>query len=316
MIWGLLGLYFVSFFLLAFAILLMRSPIKKFFGKQMEKYVRITTEKHEPQTAKQLVEGVADLFAPLITRWAFTERLQALIDKSGLPLRSSEFVFFHALAVGAGAIVGFMLAGPAGLVLLTSVLAFLPIFWLTRMRAKREKRFHDQLPDTLSLIAGALKAGYSFLQAVDMTVKETEPPISIEFKRVLTEARLGLPIEQALENMAKRVESNTFDWMVMAVKIQREVGGNLAEILEILAETIRDRDRVGRQVMVLTAEGRLSASILFLLPFAVSLILWVLNPDYLSLLFSHPLGLSMLAVAVLMLAAGGAWLKKIVNIEV
>ncbi|MCL5291690.1 MAG: type II secretion system F family protein [Actinobacteria bacterium] len=315
LIW--LGLYFVAFFLFAFAVLLMSSPIKKFFGRQVEKYVRFKRAKGKGLIfPRQLLKEVIDFIAPLITRRSFAPDLQALIDKAGIPLRASEFIFFHGLALPVAVLVGYILAGPAGMALLGMASLILPLAGLVHLKKQRERKFHDQLPDTLSLIAGALKAGYSFLQAVDMTVKETSPPMALELKRVLTEARLGLSLEQALENMAKRVESNSFDWTVMAVKIQREVGGNLAEILEILADTIRERDRISRQVKVLTAEGRLSAVILFLLPFAVSLLLLIINPAYLLLLFTHKLGVTMVGLAVLMLAAGGLWLKKIVTVEV
>ncbi|MHB0977398.1 MAG: type II secretion system F family protein [Candidatus Aquicultorales bacterium] len=312
-----LALYFAAFFLFALGMLLMRSPIKRFFGKQVQRYVKLTGEKRtEGASVKQGLNRLIDFVAPLFINRSFASKLQALIDKAGVPLRSSEFVFFHILGVLGSALLGFVVGGPLGMWLFVVVAGILPVAGMIRLKNQRERRFHDQLPDTLSLIAGALKAGYSFLQAVDMTVRETAPPMSLEFKRVLTEARLGLPVEQALENMAKRVESSTFDWTVMAVKTQREVGGNLAEILEILAETIRERDRVGRQIKVLTAEGRLSAIILFLLPFAVSSVLWVINPGYLGLLFSHSLGIAMLAMSALMLAVGGVWLRKVVTIEV
>ncbi len=312
-----LGLYFAGFFLFAFSMLLIRSPIRKFFGRQVEKYIKFTKTDDEPQVSARLaLLKFIDIISPLISGKSFAMNLQNLIDRAGIPLRASEFIFFHSAAVAAAVAIGYTLAGPIGLIALTAIAIGLPVFGLKHVKRQREKRFHDQLPDTLSLIAGALKAGYSFLQAVDMTVKETSPPMSVEFNRVLTEARLGLPLEQALDNMAKRVDSNNFNWTVMAVKIQREVGGNLAEILEILADTIRERDRVSRQIDVLTAEGRLSALILFILPFAVGLLLAVINPGYLMLLFDHPLGLAMLVAASLMLVAGGFWLKKVVKVEV
>lgn len=317
MIKWILGMYFISFFLLFFVLMLKRSGIRKFFGRQVEKYIRFTKDDDEPDISlRQVLLKLIDAVAALIVGKSFSGKLQVLIDKAAVPLRASEFVFFHGIAVVLAVLLGYTLGGIAGVILMIAIAVSSPILGLVYMRRQRDNKFHEQLPDTLSLIAGALKAGYSFLQAVDMTVKETAPPMSVEFKKVLTEARLGLPLEQALENMAKRVESNSFDWTVMAVKIQREVGGNLAEILEILSDTIRERDRVQRQIKVLTAEGRLSAIILFLLPFAVGVVLWVLNPGYLALLFNHPLGLMMAGMAVVMLAVGGLWLKKVVTIEV
>lgn len=317
MIRWILGIYFISFFLFAFGVLLIRSPIRKFFGRQVEKYVKITKDiNNDVFTFRWMLKKSTSIISRLTAKKKFTANLQAMIDRAGISLKASEFIFFHSVALIVAVIIGYAVAGPMMVMLLALMAALLPVLGLKRMESQREKKFHDQLPDTLSLIAGALKAGYSFLQAVDMTVKETSPPMSVEFDRVLTEARLGLPLEHALDNMAKRVNSNNFDWTVMAVKIQREVGGNLSEILEVLADTIRERDRISRQIKVLTAEGRLSAIILFLLPFVVSALLLILNPSYLLMLFIHPLGLGMLAVAVLMLIIGGIWLKKVVTIEV
>ncbi len=166
------------------------------------------------------------------------------------------------------------------------------------------------------MIAGSIRAGYSFLQAISVAVEETLPPMSDEFRRVLAEARLGFPLEEALEKMADRVGEQNFYWTVMAINIQREVGGNLAEVLEILADTIRDRDRVKRQIKTLTAEGRLSAIILVLLPIFMIFMLSVLNPTYISELFTTSIGLLMILIGSILMLLGGLWLKKIVTIEV
>jgi len=165
-------------------------------------------------------------------------------------------------------------------------------------------------------MAGSLRAGYSLLQAVTAVVDESRPPISTEFRRVLAEARLGLPLEEALEKMAERVGSESFSWTVMAINIQREVGGNLAEVLDILADTLRDRERVRGQIKTLTAEGRLSAAILIILPFALTLMLLVVNPVYMSLLFTHPVGWMMIILTVIFMTVGIIWVKGVVAIEV
>jgi tight adherence protein B len=192
----------------------------------------------------------------------------------------------------------------------------IPFLFVRLKRNRRAARFHEQLPDTLGLLAGALKAGYSFLQAVDTVAQETAPPIKTEFQRLVAETRLGSPIELALDQMAERINSTNVDWTVMAVKIQREVGGNLAEILEILADTVRQRDQVGRQIQALTAEGRLSAAILIILPFALAGIMFFVNPGYLGALFSTSMGLTMLGIAGVLMVIGIVWLKKIVTIDV
>ena len=232
-----------------------------------------------------------------------------------LPKRTR--LFFHLLAVLGAAVAGLiLLQHPLAVALSAAAATIAPLLILKRLTGKRERMFYAQLPDTLSHLSGALKAGYSFLQAVDMVVEETLPPMSTELSRVITETRLGLPVETALDNMAARMNCMDFNWTVMAVKIQREVGGNLAEILEVLGGTIRERDRVQRQIKVLTAEGRLSAAILFLLPVVVAVLLFLINPGYLSELYTRIAGIALLTLAAGLMVAGGVWLRKVVRIEV
>ena len=146
------------------------------------------------------------------------------------------------------------------------------------------------LPDTLQLMAGSLSAGYSMPQAVDTVVREANPPISTEFNRALVETRLGVDLEDALDGIADRMESVDFAWVVMAIRIQREVGGNLAEVLTTVAATLRERERLRRQVQVLSAEGRLSAWILGGLPIVFALYLLLVRPDYLLPMVQNVLG--------------------------
>jgi tight adherence protein B len=301
------GLFFTSFSLATFVLVDALAPRRR--------ASRPGEELPEHQTA--LLARAVELTRDAADRRGFVDALQAKIDQSGLTLRAGELIFFHVAAVIAiGLLASFATSNPVFVVLLVGLGAAAPLVGLELVRKRREARFHDQLPDTLVLIGGALKAGYSFLQAIDMVVQETLPPVSDEFKRVLAESQLGLPVEQALDHMAQRVNSTNFYWTVMAVKIQREVGGNLAEVLEILASTIRERDAVSRQIKTLTAEGRLSAIILYILPFVVAALLYVMNPGYLSVMFTTAPGIGMLVVAAIMLVVGGVWLKRVVTIEV
>jgi len=148
-----------------------------------------------------------------------------------------------------------------------------------------------------------------------MIVDETKPPVSDEFKKVLSEIRMGLPERDALENMAKRINSELFNWTVMAVNVQREVGGNLAEVMEIITNTIRERDRVMNQIKALTSEGRLSAYILISLPILTAIALSILNREYVSLLVTTNIGLIMLSVSVILMIAGIVWIIKIIRIK-
>lgn len=321
----LLAPIFLGLLLVVATVMSILFPTKSVLKDQLEVYQRAWQKsgKRDKKERQGLLENKLwlkpffNLTSFLAHKRGLIEDFQLKLDRAGVPLRASEFIFLHFTATIFLGFLGYFLGGSKLLVLLFIGLgATVPLLGIKWLEGRRNAAFHNQLPDTLTLIAGALKAGYSFLQAVDMVTEETYPPMSTEFKRVLTETRLGLSLEEALNNMASRVESTNFDWSVMAVKIQREVGGNLAEILEVLAETIRERDRVKRQVSVLTAEGRLSAIILFLLPFILGLVLFFINRSYILTLLGHPLGWVMIGMAVVLMAMGGVWLKKVVTIEV
>jgi len=174
----------------------------------------------------------------------------------------------------------------------------------------------EQLPDVLTIMASSLRAGHSFLQALDTTAREIAAPANVEFQRLVAEIRLGRPAEDALESLADRVGSADFRWAVLAVNIQREVGGNLAEILDNVSDTLRERAMMRRQIRVLTAEGRLSAWVLAILPFAIAIYMFAVNPDYISLLFTKQIGLFMLGTAGVLMVLGILWMRKIVDIDV
>jgi tight adherence protein B len=181
---------------------------------------------------------------------------------------------------------------------------------------RRSDKLREQLPDVLTIMASSLRAGHSFLQSLDAVAKEIAPPAAAEFQRVVAEIRLGRPAEDALEALAERVGSPDFKWAVLAVNIQREVGGNLAEILDNVADTLRERAMLRRQIRVLTAEGRLSAWVLTLLPIAIGLYMGAANPDYIGVLFKEAIGWVMLGTAASLLVLGVLWMRKIVDIDV
>ena len=181
---------------------------------------------------------------------------------------------------------------------------------------RRSEKLREQLPDVLTIMASSLRAGHSFLQALDTVAKEVAQPAAAEFQRVVAEVRLGRGAEEALEALAERVGSADFKWAVLAVNIQREVGGNLAEILDNVSDTLRERAMMRRQVQVLTSEGRLSAWVLALMPFAIGLYMFATNPEYIGLLFSTKIGIVMLIGGALLLTAGVLWMRKIVDIDV
>ena len=172
------------------------------------------------------------------------------------------------------------------------------------------------LPDTLQLLSGTLRAGYSLMQGVEAVSHEVEEPMGFELRRVVTESRLGRPLEEALEGTAERMNSPDFAWAVMAIRIQREVGGNLSELLLTVAETMTARERLRRDVSALTAEGRVSAFVLGILPIGLGIAIYILNPEYIQRLFDTTIGNILLVVAGISMLIGFFWMKKIIDIEI
>lgn len=311
----------VVLFLYAFSLLLLPRPQTLKERTQIYGYIpqsrRAAKEfLGEEEERKGLPGRVIRLVSRLASRRGFVELFDLKLERAGINIRASEFITLHLIIVAIASIGAYYLVKNLIIALLIVLIAVLSPFLLLNVKAsQRLKRFHEQLPDALQLISGSLKAGYSFNQALSMIVDETRPPISDEFRKTLSLIRMGLPEREALENMAERINSEYFNWTVMAINVQREVGGNLAEVMETISNTIRERDRVMNQIRSLTAEGRLSAIILIILPIAVFLMLFILNRDYISLMFTTKLGLAMLGVAGVMMVAGIIWILKIVQIK-
>jgi tight adherence protein B len=252
------------------------------------------------------------------------------LARADLALKPSEF-----LAIRVGLVVGLplaMIAFSPFVPALGSPLAWLggvivgfwlPRFWIGRRKTKRLKAFNAGLADTITLIANALRAGSSFLQAIEMVVRETQPPISTEFARVIREVNLGLPLDVALANMTRRVRSDDLDLMTTAISIHHQVGGNLAEILDSIAFTIRERVRIKGEIKTLTAQQRMSGYVVGFLPIVLVLLISFIAPTFLEPLFRRPpevlglpLGLVVLAFGGFMMLLGFIAIRRIVDIEV
>jgi tight adherence protein B len=268
---------------------------------------------------EQAIAQAKDAAAEVLRRNKGLEAKIALrLDGAGSQLKPAEWLLVHTGIVVVAGVFGLLLgAGNILLGLLFIVLGVIgPWVYLGIRRSRRRKAFNAGLPDTLQLISGSLSAGLSLAQSVDTVVREGPEPICSEFRRVLVETRLGVTIEDALEGLAERFESKDFEWVVMAIRIQRQVGGNLAELLETVAATMREREYVRRQVAALAAEGKLSAWVLGLLPPLFVVYLLLTNYDYVSVMFTNPLGLAMMIGAGLWLAVGVFWMSRLVKVEV
>jgi len=291
--------------------------------RRLSRYSLTTRDKEPVPTSGALgqtavARSAVELAGRVTQSRGFDNTLAVKLEAAGVPLKPPEWLLIHFGIAFAAALV-FMLIpsfsiwrGLLGLALGAAG----PQIYLGIKEDRRKSRFAEQLPDTLQLLAGSLAAGYSLPQAVDTVVKESDGAMAVELNRAIVEARLGVPMEDALETVARRMNSVDFAWVVMAIRIQREVGGNLAEVLNSVAATMRERERLRRQVQVLSAEGRLSAVILGLLPVLFILYLVFARPAYLSVLVTTPLGLIMSVVGVVLLIAGAFWLRKVVKVDV
>jgi len=192
----------------------------------------------------------------------------------------------------------------------------LPLMIVKMKKKNILKKIDQQLPDTIMLLSNSLKAGYSFMQAVDVASRELPAPISLEFKQLLKEVNLGVNAETALESLTNRVQSEDMKLVILAVLIQRQIGGNLSEILDNISDTIRSRIKVKGEISVLTAQGRISGLIISLLPLVLGFGIFLLNPTYIMVLFTEPVGWIMLAAVAVMETIGIYFVRKIVRIEV
>jgi len=294
-----------------------RSALQKQIGMYEDIWNQPEEGQHTSSANNPYVSKALDMVEYFAEKRGFIELVRGKLEQAGLPLRPVEYIFFHSLLVFTPSIILQMLYGNLSLTLLfILLLTVVPILVVQVAIDRRKSRFNEMLPDTVTMVAGSLRAGYSLMQAIALVTDESKPPVSTEFKRALTETRLGLPVETALDKMARRIGSKDFYWTVLAINIQREVGGNLAEVLDIVAKTIRERESLKRHVKALTAEGRLSAYILIALPFAIAGLLLVINPEYVLILFSHVIGWAMMGGAGLLMIIGIIWMKKVVSIEV
>jgi len=245
-------------------------------------------------------------------------RIAKRLEGAASSLRPAEWLLVHGGIAMATALLFLLLSGGNVIMLLVGIVAgaWLPWFFLGFKAKRRVKAFQAALPDTLQLMAGSLSAGLSLAQSTDTIVREGTEPITSEFKRVIVESRLGVPLEDAMEGVADRMESRDFEWVVMAIRIQREVGGNLAELLLTVAATLREREYIRRHVRALSAEGRLSCYVLGGLPPTFLAYLAMTKWDYVKPLFTTPIGYALLAGMSILLSVGVVWMSKVSKVEV
>jgi tight adherence protein B len=299
--------------------------------ERLEEFVSSTTIVNLPEDDldRKSSKGpdLADKFDNALSGRGFFAPIQDRIRRADIKIRVSEYIILMFICAAGGAAVGYFLI--KGGIILLIVGAFIglriPKMYIGFSANKRVRQFNDQLGDTLTLWVNALRAGSSVLQGMETIATESVPPISVEFERVVQEVRLGLSVEQSLANMYSRVPSEDLDLVITAVNIQREVGGNLAEVLDSISFTIRERVRIKGEIRTLTAQGRASGWIITILPVALGFMMFLINPDYISELWiqeapfvvpGFPCGWLVIGLSIFMIGMGGFAISKIVDIEV
>jgi tight adherence protein B len=245
-----------------------------------------------------------------------TTMIEGALETADVPVKPGEaIVGTVGIALMSGIVIAALTRSSIWGVVASAAVVGAAVVFVNQVAARTRKKFEEQLPDTLNLVSTSLRAGYSLLQAVEAVGEEAPDPTRREFGRAMAEIRLGKNMDDSLDGIADRMGSQDFDWTVMAIGIQREVGGNLAEVLQTTAETMVHRNRLRREMKALTAEGRISAIILAILPFGLAGFIWLTNPAYLEPLLESTLGLIILAGGVVFIGIGIFWMSKIVKVD-
>jgi len=276
-------------------------------------FVEADDEKVLARSALKRISGLLSAFAE---QRGFRDTLAARLQRAGLPIGVGEFMTICLVGAIIVLVMGFFVAGLMGIILALIISLLVPVAALQFLADRRKRQFAQQIPDVLKLLAASLRAGFSLLQGLDAILYQIQDPMAAELKRAFASTHLGTSVEDALEAAAERVGSQDFSWTVMAIRIQREVGGNLSEILETVAGTMTERVRLKREIRTLTAEGRLSAMIVAALPFALAAMIYVVNRPYIATLFHTFSGQMAILFGVVLEIAGVWWMYRIVQIEI
>lgn len=259
--------------------------------------------------------------AGILERLAFQLPRMSSIDrmllKTGLPLSASAFIFVSIIMALSGGLIALeFFPGKFTPFIFGAICLFIPYFILRIVEESVIEKFHDQLPEALDLLARAVRSGHALSSGLEMIAQEMDPPIKLEFRATVDEINLGLSTKDALANLCERVPSTDLKFFAVAILMQKETGGNVAEILDKISRLIRERLQFRRQVNTLTAEGRLSARILILLPIAMFVYIYFVNYEYISLLWNEKIGIYLLVIGIVMQIIGSIFIRNIVKIEI
>lgn len=317
-------IYAISAFFLLTAFLLFLSLFQRVFlsdkrlEKRIEQYLSSSTKldrKHYDlmvyyQMTKQKVRK------KMLTKEK-NSKLETMLRRTGLPIKPEEYIMFQWIAAGLGGSLLFLLTGNFFFILLGFMLGFMfPRWYVKKKQKERINKFNEGLPDMISTIVGSLRAGFSFQQALKAVVEEAGSPIKEEMDSVIKEMQYGASLEDSLNDLKERMPSEDLDLMIQAILIQRQVGGNLATVLDRIVQTIRERTKIHRQISSLTAQGRLSGIVIGLMPIILAFVIYLIEPEYIGTLFRHPIGIALTVAGLVSGIIGFTLIRKITSIEV
>lgn len=308
-----------SFFLVIILVMLFKNALSMNIFHRMRRHNVKLIVKRDADAEFWLIrlyDFIKKISRPLVER-NFAQFLEKNLNRAGIPLYGGEYVVINLIFMAAVGVLIWLLTMKI-LYTAISLVAVPFVLWVVilTLKDRRLESFTEQLSDCLITISNALRAGYSFPQTIEIISKEMEPPIGEEFSRMNHDVVMGVPLEEALENANTRIGSSDFELVVTAVLIQREVGGNLAQVLDNISYTIAERIRMRREILALTAQGRLSAIVLILLPFFAGAAMYIVNTESFVQMLEDPMGQTAMVGALVMEVIGYIIIRRIVNIEV
>ncbi|GAA0340415.1 type II secretion system F family protein [Bacillus carboniphilus] len=318
--WYLIGMVMFSSFLLFTAIFQMIFLSDKRMQRRMKKYLEQSAKKKLSPKTFNLVLQVR-LATKKIQEQVLTKeknsRLETLLKRAGVPLKPEEYILFQWMSTALGGGFFFLISGNVLFLVLGASLGFMAPKWVViKKQRDRVNGFNEQLADMITTVVGALRAGFSFPQALQTVVEESASPMKEEIETVLREMQYGSSLEDSLNRLKERMPSEDLDLMIQAILIQRQVGGNLATVLEKIVDTIMDRNKIQRQIRTLTAQGRLSGIVIGLLPVILAFVIYLIEPGYIGTLFSDTIGLILVGSATISGVIGFFLIRKLTTIEV
>ena len=313
-----MGFLTVVFFIIGLNIILTseKRSMKRRLKQVTQEHTQWNTGTYEKEKTKVSTKDFLKIIGRLFEAHSYTKKIQLELSKADIPMKGEEFITLILLANIGGGFVGFVLLGGVGPALVLITLSIiLPLLIVNRKKRAKIEMINAQIGDCINVMANSLRAGYSFQQAIDLVSKEMTGPLAKELGKTIREINLGTTTDEALLNLIGRVESEDLELLITAVLIQRQIGGNLAEILDNISQTIRDRIKIKGEIKTLTAQGRISGLVIGLIPVGLFAVLILINPSYIGVMLGQRIGWILLMGAVISECFGFALIRKIINIE-